>query len=91
MKTRSVYEAVQCLNETELHCSFVAGQMYKSLESSVLILADHPSEHTYKHFQKCLWKTYGWIEGKNDCAKPMSKKTEGQIRILLSRLESFFA
>ena len=90
MKTRTIGEAIQVLNETALPKSFTDSEVCKSLQSATLTLAAHPSEHSYKHFQRRLWMTYGWLESKIEvgwcCAR-----SEGQIRILLTRLESFFA
>lgn len=89
MKTRTVGEAIQALNETALPKKFTDSEICKSLQSATLTLAAHPSEHSYVHFQRRLWMTYGWLDAKMELG--MCARAEGQIRILLTRLESFFA
>jgi hypothetical protein len=94
MKTRTIGETIQCLHETVLPIEFTRTGLYRSLVASALTCANHPSEHTYQHFQRSLWKIYGYLEAKIEGegrSRSYNEKSEAKIRIFLSRLESFFA
>ena len=90
MKTRTIGETIQCLYQTTLPIDFHESEIYKSLVSAALTLATYPNEYAYTHFQKCVWKTYGYLQCKVEF-KRINAKGEGQIRIFLSRLDEHFA
>ena len=94
MKTRTIGETIQCLHETVLPIEFTRTGLYKSLLSSALTYASYPSEHTHRHFERCLWKVYGYLEAKIEGegrSRSYNVKSEEKVRLFLSRLESFFA
>ena len=94
MKTRTIDETIQCLHETVLPIEFTRTAIYKSILSSAITLASFPGEHTHKHFERSLWKAYGYLEAKIEGegkSRRYNEASEGQVRIFLYRLESFFA